>query len=923
MSKEYSDPSLKEKYKKERKEEKIEGAATAAAISAAVAAALPASIQVHNTQTKEFDSDLYITLNEDKDKPLNQDTFVVAHNVGTGSGDTLPGLGNQQMTTTESLTLTGQVNGGMAYITYPIAVDDDGEWVVNHGGISVGSEPLTLESQLNDVSEWQDQNPGSIAIIAIGNQGGAINEDNSTPEQHAEFDAMIKEKYGDSLFTNSDLVAYKEESETTDMPSQQWLNDHGYDTIIVTSGMNNYKNGAIDKTHFQQDDYTNAQYEKDPRYIQGHGESRAPLLYFIRGFSGEPLPILNTEESDHRLSQPGRVGFDNLQPNDPRLVDPNKRDELTDDPDMSIFGGMLQMNRGTESIAAFSAGLSISSASASFAIMSALYKAHLNFDFIKNIDKNIATKIATIDRADLEVFKKKNKRFKNYKDEELIEAFCRTDASQKITRDTMLAGVTGTASLSASTFSAGLMFPVAFPITSLVSLGIAGVGMVATTAATTYNRYKLNKRIDQAITQNKDLIKQRIEILNSQDNDFDIEKAMKEKERDSSLDKTSNSLLTTTLFFKATAMAKYSISMIGVMAAGVSSVFIGISSVVDLTKEARKRSKNFENVTKYTSALLVNNIFAKKFLVFGDSTLDKYAKKNCKLNGQKVGTYLNNLDDKEFTKLSVACANNRLKKDVNKFLKSKKIKDKDKGLDLFMKSKVSKDVFRSTVVSSSIATVKIAAAISSFGLIMFPPASGFYLMAATAVITIGTPINLIHAKFQERKFAKKLDILLDAKENPKLKLTEAEKAERATMQELKQNLNRLINEETPHAPDATPKKKESAIVTLPPQIEEVKKKDSLVKAPRIPNELPVRNTKTLDKAPPYSPDVTLKKKEPQLVDLPKVKNEIPTQNPQTTNKENAQRIINLPHIKGPQLKAEATRDLRFSHIKKPIEQRTM
>jgi hypothetical protein len=143
------DPSLKEKYKKETREEKIEGTATIAAVSAAVAAALPASIQVGNTQTKEFDSDLYITLNEDKDKPLNEDTFVMAHNVGTNSGDTLPGIGDQQLSTQESLTVTSNVNGGMAYISYPVAVDDNGEWVVNHGGISDGSEPLTLESQLD------------------------------------------------------------------------------------------------------------------------------------------------------------------------------------------------------------------------------------------------------------------------------------------------------------------------------------------------------------------------------------------------------------------------------------------------------------------------------------------------------------------------------------------------------------------------------------------------------------------------------------------------------------------------------------------------------------------------------------------------------------------------------------------------------
>ena len=119
---------------------------------------------------------------------------------------------------------------------------------------------------------------------------------------------------------------------------------------------------------------------------------------------------------------------------------------------------------------------------------------------------------------------------------------------------------------------------------------------------------------------------------------------------------------------------------------------------------------------------------------------------------------------------------------------------------------------------------------------MFPPASGFYLMASAAVLAVGMPANLVHAKLQERKFSKKMDKLLDNSDNPKHKLTEAEKAEKASMQELKKNIHNVITED-PKTPKEPPEKSSSVEVS-PPIVEKTQKKSSeMVQLPKVKHDI--------------------------------------------------------------------------------------
>ena len=226
------------------------------------------------------------------------------------------------------------------------------------------------------------------------------------------------------------------------------------------------------------------------------------------------------------------------------------------------------------------------------------------------------------------------------------------------------------------------------------------------------------------------------------------------------MDQTSDSLLASSLFFRVGAMAKYAVSTIGLIAGGIGSVFTGISSAVDLVKGARQRQKNYDNLPKYMAGLLVENIYQKKFIFFGKSKLDKYVEDNYKLSGKKAKEYLNNLDDEQFKKLSVNCVEYYLKQDIEKFLASKKLEANEDNLNKYLKNKVSKSIFRSTLWSSSIATLKLSAATLSPGF-LFPPLSGIFMAGAGAVLISGAVGGAINAKLQERKFLNKTEKLLN------------------------------------------------------------------------------------------------------------------------------------------------------------------
>jgi len=768
--------SLKEYYKETEKKQKTEHKIAAIAGATAVAGSAYPVAEVGITQTKSFDTSLYKDLNPDKNTPLNKDTIVIAHNAGDNTGDTLPGLSNQQMSTNQLLTLTSNVNGGIAAVQFPTAIGSDGQWDVNHGGISDGSPPTTLESQFSTINTWAEQNPNSIVLIQVSNQGSS-----DTPEQQAQFDQIAKEQFGDSLFTQQDLQEYQAENHTTNMPSQQWLTDHGYHEVIVSEGINS-NGSSIPASSFEQSQYYNTDNPNHSQFTQYHNEDRAPLLYFLHGIGLEKIPIIDTNTSDQLSSQPGFIALDNLQPNDPRLVDPSKRNQLIYDPDMSMFGGLVEANRGAESIAAFTFGLTLSEASASFAIANSLYKAYQNHDYIKNLGKNIQIMVSTIDKADLDIFKEKNKRYQKLDNKELIHSFCKEKVYKKITTDTIIAGISGTSSITGATSSLGAMIPPIAPITTAITILGAGTGLLGTAAGVAYNRFKLQKNIDQAFEQNKELIEYKAN--NSNHLELDAEKILREKKTDSILDQTSESLQATSLFFRVSGMAKYAVSTIGLMAGGIGSVFTGFSGALDLAKGSRQRQKNYENIPKYVAGLLIENIYQKPYLFFGESKLEKYVKKSFQLNGKKLSEYINDLDDEKFKQLSSDCAEFYLKQDMEKFLTSKKLNNNEDNINKYIKHKVGKNIFRSSLWSSTVASLKLSAAVVSPAFLM-PPLSGFFMSAAGGILATTIIAGPIHAELQKRKFLNKTDLILN--NNP-----EISENEKLDMQKIKTKLLQLM-----------------------------------------------------------------------------------------------------------------------------------
>lgn len=779
--------SLKDEYTKKREAQELEKKMAAAAVTVGVAAAIYPASKVEETQSKAFDKSLYRVLNTDPNTPLNKDTLLVAHNAGTNEGSTIPGFENQQMSTDGLLDLTARINGGIACVQYPVAVED-GNWVVNHGGVSDGSKELAFQSQLDEIKAWEEENPGSIVIIQVSDQTGVMDGTLTSSEDKALFASMVDAEFGNKAFSYSDLQKYQGKNDTSDMPSKEWLVKHGYTTIVITGGLDGYES-TIPAVVIQQGQYVNADKPFQDKYMQVHDESRAPLLYFINGI--EKLGIIDTKDADRLFSRPGMVKLDHLQPNDPRLVDPSNRDQLIDDPDMSAFGGLVQLDRSEASIAAFTLGLTLDETSAAFAIANALYKSYLNNNYIKNIDKTITSMVNAIDLAELELFKKNNKKYKDLEGEALIEAYCRTKVYAKITRDTMLAGLTATASLSSSIYSTSLLFPPVAPIIATAGIIAGGVGALGTAGGVAFNRYKLGQEIDHAIKINQELMIDKVEQLKSPSKDFDMMSALEDRQAGATLDRASDSLTTASLLFRLTAMGKYAIPAAQVVAGGVSAGYIGALSLINIVKDARERQKNYENLPKYTAKLLMSDIYKAKFLFFGDSKLDEYVKQTCDLDGVKVRDYLDGLDDSAFTKLVTDCSNHYLKEDIDDYLKKNKLMNDEEGINAYIKDRISKDVFRSSLLSSIIATTKLSAAVSTAGFAVPTPASPLVVLGGAGIMAAGVVAAPISAKLQERKFLKGVEKLLDADINANDHTEEAGLVR--SMQKLKNKVMDVVN----------------------------------------------------------------------------------------------------------------------------------
>ena len=758
-----------------------------------LAASTPAVIKVWTTQAKKFEEGLYVNLNNNSSEPLNKNTFIVAHNVGTNEGDTISGFENQQMPTESLLDLTSSLNGGVACVHYPIISDrDSSSWHVNHGGVSDKiSSPLQVKSELDKIKKWLDENQNSIVFTRFSNQEGAIGGNPwATEDQKQSFSQMIENVFGEKLFTRNDLNNYH--AEHTGMPSQKWLLDNNYSIIAVTEKMggNLLTIPAVNIEHNQ--DYNPGE-PINPEYIQQTGEDRAPLLHFVGSYF-EKIGFIQTGSIDEKLHSgfKGMIGMDFLAENDPRLVEPSMRDKLTWEQNMSMFEGILPFNRGAPSIMAFYFGLILNEAPAIFAISNAIHKASLNNQYIKNLDTNIESLINNIDAADLELFKKnnelkncnncnKNNELKNRNnDEDLIKDYCRHQMLEKITRDTLIAGLSTTTALGGSITSLSKMFPKDSSLIGIIGVTILVLGLVGTSYGVIANRNQLWSKLDGVLEDKKDLIQNKLTSLSPDieqglspklSENLTIEQGLQAKQDAAMLASISDIIYTMSLVSKFGAMGKYSSSLANNISGGFGAAAAAASSIMSFKKSFKDTKDAYENLPKYIENLLVAKTdIHKKSYFSGDSKLDNYVKSNFELRDKKaVRDYLNGLEGGEFKKVIRQCFNHYLKEDIEAYLKKQTKKLDDEGIKSYIKERATTDAFRNNFYSSLIGVAKLSGAFLGASSVAPISARPAILLTAAGVGVAGLLGAYANAKYNEFGFSREIGKLFDSNEDNKYK----------------------------------------------------------------------------------------------------------------------------------------------------------
>ena len=773
---------------KQAQEENNQNNAVITASGATIAATAVVTDLVASTQTKPFDRSLWNPLLTQTNKPLNQIPIVNAHNVATyqGSGTTFI-ADNQTMSTQDILANTpvGQL-GGIEF-----KVDSyQGQIVVNHGDIHdpTVSNPVTMQSQLDIVKKWvQDPaNSDSLIILHIGN-------DTNNATTKAAINQAISQTFGSELYSSSQFYGdinskkFLNMDGTSRWPTAAELTSKGKHVIIISEGMNNDLGATIGASDIMNNHWysnnSNSSYNSIPSsmFWNSYGEDRTLVGDLGSGVNSEIMGRIDTAQMDQLVAKGGLISLDQLSPNDPRLIAPDQRDKLALDPDVSLFGGVLHVNRGLASSLTFGAGVSTDVGSGSFAIVDGISKAYNNFKFINQVEQHLTSLIDIIDEADLKLFKQKNKTLNQPISKQDVIDYCHSKLSSTISKNALMAGGLTTTSLATSIFSAGLLFPIAFPITSIIAIATLAIGATATLIGNLINKKKLDQKLKKVFaSKNFD------ELVANKINDLAeasvLESSTDNKSRDNLLSKISGSLLISNLALRISSMAKYAVTMVGTVASSLIGFALMIRTAIDSVINYQNRQKYIDDLPSLLTKATLPNINAKKYIFFGKTPLDNYLFKN---QNELVKQYdlpenFKNLKLKEFknilakefpvelNQIKQQCQNELIKDDLTKFCKQHSItyNMSDESITkLYVIDKVDKFISRDVISSGIFNSAKIAAGIATLGSMLFAPFAAIFVGLGAVGFGIGSVITNIVAKGESNKFTKASNDLLFNEKN--------------------------------------------------------------------------------------------------------------------------------------------------------------
>lgn len=765
-------------------------AAIAGAAVAATAVTDTLTGLVSETQSAPVDKSLWnpvFSQTEHPNTPINQMVFIGAHNSGSepGSGTRLINS-NQTMMPYDILSQTPA-----RALTFQVE-NDNGVFITNHGA---GMSPImidhsiqapeTLQSQLDSVKQWlaQPGNNDQVVVIELGNNA-------TTPHDQAAINGLLRQTFGKTLFDMHDY--YSAETQGS-WPTIHQLVSHNKHVIVLGSGMGFY-DAAIPSA------YVSTAFlhpvADAPAAMQWHmfGEDRTLLGNLVGPTATSGLPAdkqftgsLDTQQVDQLIKDAHGHGvmlhLDQISPNDPRLMTPEMRDQMGFDPNISLFNGLIQINRGVASTAIFSLGVFADTAAGTFAIAEGTLKAYQHYQFIQNAGKNFLQALKKVDLVDLAEFQRKQLKKQTGQDQlkdlgvDYLSAYCRKTLLDKITTDTVLAGTVGTTTMAGAIFSAGLLFPPIFLITSLLAVVTVSAGTLITSLATYLNRRALNNKLDQVLEQTalKTKLNEKLDSLKtsmSMLGTTEYRMKAKAKKTDKHLSTASSGLLGLTLALRIGSLAKYAVSIAGVISSGIITIGMFFRSGLDSVMNYRNRQTHLDNLPKLIAQLVLPPIDTRSFILFGETALEKYVRTSQhkiikqfslppEFSGLAPRALLKELEAPQFRNqlqdLRKAATFDLIRQDLKDFSKTVKHRyhtDNDSLLKGYLQKQVENHISSDVLASGRMNTIKIAAAIWIGGSFFAPPLAGIFAGLALATLLIGEIVTRIVARSEKEKFKK-------------------------------------------------------------------------------------------------------------------------------------------------------------------------
>jgi hypothetical protein len=455
------------------------------------------------------------------------------------------------------------------------------------------------------------------------------------------------------------------------------------------------------------------------------------------------------------------------------------------DPNIHLLNDSIQISRDVVSGLVFSSGILSSVGTAAFAIANSIFQYYKNLKYIQQAEQHLQDQIENVELAALLVKMKKTKGWTATR--ATISAFCQKQCLAKITKDTLTDGAVGITTLAVSIFSIGFLIPIAFPITSILTIATLAIGAVTTGIITYINRKQLRKKLAAAakIVKIKKLChKQAAKFKSTLDiQQNHLNKVAQHEAAADTISAINFHLFATSLLIRLSALAKFALLLVESIATVASSVVGYARSAIDAVINYRNRQRYLENLPKLITHATLPWIDLKSFYLFGQTPLEKFitAEKHCLIAKHNLPNEFANLSAREIIK-SLSSINSRIMQNVLLIIRKNCIEHfMQKDFHAFCEANLRKDLMNTqnsllkeylvqhvadfiafdVKTSGRINTAKIAISTGLGGSLIFPPLTGIFWAASCGIMLVGEVITQWVAHTEVKKFKKAAAQLID------------------------------------------------------------------------------------------------------------------------------------------------------------------